>query len=538
MKTKVLWIFGVLLLVLLTACGSSTPTAAPTAAPTNTSVPTEAPPAAPTSTEAAPTTSADSTWDRVEAAGKLVFGTSADYQPFEYYDENYQITGFDAALAREIGSKLGLQVELSDIAFEALPAALQIGQIDAAIAAISVSPERQQIMDFTNVYFTSDDMVLARDNEGTVTITKVEDLVPFRVGVQRGSIYATWLQETLVESGVMSEEKLLQYAKPEDAVRDLRENRNDLVVMDKLAAEEFILDGGLIAAGENLNAQLFAIALPKGAPTLQTQLNAALTELYNDGTVARLTNEFLEIDLRDATPVPMPTAIPGPTATPAGCYDFMTFVDDVTVPDGTVMQPGQDFDKVWRVRNTGTCEWGTGYQLVFVQGSQMNGSPSPVTTTVRPGETLDILIDQTAPNDPGNYAGVWQMINKDRTPFGERIWVKITVPGQAKPTTPAATATPVPDPIIDYLTVSAEAVNQGDVLVVSWSFSGVDLASATLTRSNPDGSETPLMGGADVAPQGQYEDLMMTAGIHTYTLNVSTESAGSETATVQVTVNP
>ena len=74
--------------------------------------------------------------------------------------------------------------------------------------------------------------------------------------------------------------------------------------------------------------------------------------------------------------------------------------------------------------------------------------------------------------------------------------------------------------------------------MVSWSFSGVDLASATLTRTNPDGTETPLYGGADVAPQGQYEDLMMTAGTHTYTLNVSTEFSGSETATVQVTVNP
>ena len=537
MRTKVLLIFGILLALLLSACGSSTPTAAPTAAQTNTSVPTEAPPA-PTNTEAAPTTSADPTWDRVVTAGRLVFGTSADYQPFEYYDENYQITGFDAALAREIGSQLGLQVELSDIAFEALPAALQIGEIDAAIAAISVSPERQQVMDFTNVYFTSDDMVLARDNEGTVTITKAEDLVPFRVGVQRGSIYATWLQENLVDTGLMPEDKLLQYAKAEDAVRDLRENRNDLVVMDKLAAEEYIMQGGVITAGENLNAQLFAIALPKGAPTLQAQLNSTLTELLNDGTIARLTNDYLEIAMSVATPAPMPTAIPGPTATPAGCYDYMTFVSDVKVPDGTKMQPGQDFDKVWRVRNTGTCEWTTGYQLVFVQGSQMGGSPSPINSTVKPGDTVDIIIDQTAPNDPGDYAGIWQMINKDRTPFGERIWVKITVPGQAKPTSPAATATPVPDPIIDFLTVSDDTVNQGDLLIVSWSFSGVDLASATLTRTNPDGSETPLMGGADVAPQDQYEDLMMTAGNYTYTLNVSTESAGSETATVQITVNP
>jgi len=167
----------------------------------------------------------------------------------------------------------------------------------------------------------------------------------------------------------------------------------------------------------------------------------------------------------------------------------------------------------------------------------MGGESAPVTAVVNPGQSYDMLIDQTAPQDPGKYTGVWQMVNNNGIPFGERIWVQITVPGEVQPTAPAPTATPLPDPIINYLTVSADTVNQGDLLVVSWSFSGVDLASATLTRTNPDGTETPLYGGEDVAPQGQYEDLMMTVGTHTYTLNVSTESAGSETATVQVTVN-
>ncbi len=537
MKTKIIFPFVIMVAVLLAACGSSTPTAAPTVAPTNTAMPTEAPPTEIPPTEA-PTTSSDPTWDRVQAAGKIVLGTSADYQPFEYYDETYEITGFDAALARELGARLGLQVELVDIAFEGLPAALQIGQIDAAIAAISVTPERQEIMDFTNVYFTSDDMVLARDGAGTISITAPEQLAQFRVGVQRGSIYASWVQETLVDTKVMPEANLLQYAKAEDAVRDLRESRNDLVILDRLAAEEYILEGGVISAGENLNAQLFAIALPKGAPTLQAQLNTKLTELQNDGTVARLTNEFLEIQMPVATPAPVPTAIPGPTATPAGCYDGMAYVEDIKVPDGTVMQPGQDFDKVWRIRNTGNCNWESGYQLVFVQGNQMGGGPSPVTTTVKPGETYDIIIDQTAPQEPGKYTGIWQMVNKRNAPFGERIWVKITVAGEVKPTAPAPTATNVPAPIIDYLTVSADTVNQGDLLVVSWSFSGQDLASATLTRTNPDGTQTPLYGGADVDLQGQYEDLMMTSGAYIYTLRVSMEFGGTETATVQVTVNP
>lgn len=82
----------------------------------------------------------------------------------------------------------------------------------------------------------------------------------------------------------------------------------------------------------------------------------------------------------------------------------------------------------------------------------------------------------------------------------------------------------------------SDTLNQGDLLVVSWSFSGVDLASARLTRTNPDGSETPLYGGADVDTHGQYEDLMMNLGTYTYTLAVSSEFGGTTIGTVQVNV--
>ena len=533
MKLKTTSLFIILLALLVTSCGSSTPTAAPTAEPTSTTAPIEA-----------PATSGDPVWDRVQAAGKIVLGTSADYQPFEYYDESYEIIGFDAALARNLGERLGLDVELVDIAFEGLPAALQVGQIDAAIAAISVTPERQAILDFTNVYYSGQDAILAREGSGIPTIVAPAQLAQYRVAAQRGTIYATWVQKTLIDSGLMPQTNLLLYDKAGEAVRDLRENRNDLVILDKLAADEYILAGGVVSVGQSLNTQLFAIALPKGAATLQAKLNAALTELQNDGTIARLTDVYLDIQAPVATPAPVLTAIPGPTATPAGCYDGMAFVQDVQVPDGTEMRPGQEFDKVWRIRNTGTCAWNNNYQLVFVQGDRMSGSSTFVTDKVNPGNIYNMTVKLKAPNSPGKYTGIWQMVNSKGTPFGERIWVKITVPGAVAPTSAPPTATMVPPvqptlapgPVIDYLNVSSDTVQQGDVLIVSWSFSGEDLASARLTRTNPDGSQTPLYGGADVAPQGEYEDLMMDPGTYSYTLSVSSEFGGSAVRTVVVNV--
>jgi len=99
--------------------------------------------------------------------------------------------------------------------------------------------------------------------------------------------------------------------------------------------------------------------------------------------------------------------------------------------------------------------------------------------------------------------------------------------------TPVAPTLPV-KPIISSFTSDANTVIVGQVVTLSWSFSGQDLASARLTRTNPDGSQTPLYGGADVTSPGTYEDLAMQPGILTYTLQVSSEFSGSTTATVIV----
>lgn len=540
MKIKSASLVVLLFAVVASACGAPAtqpPAAEPTAVP---QVPTQAPPAA----------SGDPTWDRISSTGKIVFGTSADYAPFEYYDSNYQIVGFDAALARELGARLGLQVEFKDIAFEGLPTALQIGQIDAAIAAISITPNRQAIMDFTNVYFSGRDMVLARQGSGYARIVAPAQLGQYRVGVERGSVYQTWVQSTLVDAGLMASTNLFAYEKPEHAVRDLRENRVDLVMMDRLPAEEYLLQGGLESVGEGLNPQLLAIALPKGAATTQTRLNEALTQLQNDGTVARLSDQYLRIDISQAptvvAPTPLPTsAAPAPTAAPAACYDSTEFVADVTIPDHTVLNPGQDFDKIWRLRNTGTCTWDSNYRIVFVQGDLMNGGPQPVRGVVRPGETYDMAIDQRAPSTPGKYAGFWQMVNGSNTAFGTRVWVKIRVPGQEPAPTAAPQPTPVPQQpiepvppaiVVDYFSASSKSISPGEVVTISWSFSGQGLSAARLTRTNPDGTQTALYGGADVDFQGAYDDFLPDPGTYTYSLSVSTEFAGTVVKSVTVIV--
>jgi polar amino acid transport system substrate-binding protein len=502
MKTRPIYILLLVFALIVSACGSDeTPTPAPTV-------------------------SADPVWDRVATSGKIIFGTSVDYPPFESYDQYYQPTGFDIALAREIGVRLGLQVQFLDIPFEGLIASIQAGQVDAAIAAMSVTPERQQSVNFSNIYFNDKTSVLSRQGSG-IKITSPNQLSTYRVGVQRGTSYEQWIKKNLIEPGLMPLEQLFAYAKPEDAVRDLRESRIEVVVMESLAAEEYVQAGGVEVSGESLNPQLYAIAISKGSPTMQTKLNETLTQIQNDGTLARLAEQYLGVQI-ETEPLPTPPPSTG-TAVPAAC-DAMAFVADVTIPDGTRLTPSTPFDKVWRIMNTGTCTWDSSYQLAFVDGDRMDGNATSISGSVAPGQTYDVKVQMVAPNTPGHYAGLWQMVNGQGIPFGTRIWVQIEVFDPSVPN-----PTPVP-PSIEYFTGPQSAVGVGEVIVISWKFSTQDVVSAKLNRTNPDGSVTQLYGGADVPPEGTYEDLAVTAGEYTYTLTVTTEFGGSQTATVPVFV--
>ena len=118
------------------------------------------------------------------------------------------------------------------------------------------------------------------------------------------------------------------------------------------------------------------------------------------------------------TPIPA-TNTPLPTATAVSYCDWVSFVTDVTVPDGSKFAPGETFTKTWRLRNRGTCTWTPDYMLVYTSGTQMGG-----TTAVRlpgyvsPGQTVDVSVTLTAPDTSGKYVGYWMLRNPSGALFG------------------------------------------------------------------------------------------------------------------------
>lgn len=187
--------------------------------------------------------------------------------------------------------------------------------------------------------------------------------------------------------------------------------------------------------------------------------------------VAELTemaeNPDEEIDLLAAAdeqeePTPEPEATIPPTATSLPCNQ-VSFVSDVTIPDQTQITVGESFTKTWRLRNTGSCTWTSGYELVFNSGDQMSGVHSKQLTavTVQPNDTLDVSVDLVAPELAGTYQGFWFLKEPGGETFAPQsgpFWVEIIA--VAPTTTPVVL---IPIPISHTMTASIIAEESGSV---------------------------------------------------------------------------
>lgn len=176
-------------------------------------------------------------------------------------------------------------------------------------------------------------------------------------------------------------------------------------------------------------------------------VEARLTELAVVNTPEPPVVSTLPIPATETAQPTAPAITPEPTSAPtiqpqptASLCDVAAFVADVTIPDGTVMDPNKPFTKTWRLKNTGTCAWTTSYAIVFDKGNQMSASaPVPMPKTVNPGETVDISINMVSPLAQGDYIGYWKLRNASNVIFGlqadaKPFYVSIKVGSTAKGT--------------------------------------------------------------------------------------------------------
>ena len=225
-------------------------------------------------------------------AETLKMGTNASFPPYEFYDdETGEIVGIDAEVAAAICEKLGYELEIVDMDFDAIIPAVTTGKIDFGMAGMTVTEERMQSVDFTTSYATGIQVVIVKEDS---EIVSVDDLFAeganHKIGVQQGTtgdLYCSW---DIEDEGLGSVER---YKNGTDAVLALTSGKVDCVVIDNEPAKNYIAaNEGLKILDTEYAVEDYAIALAKDSE-LTEKINAALEELIADGTVQAIIDKYI-----------------------------------------------------------------------------------------------------------------------------------------------------------------------------------------------------------------------------------------------------
>lgn len=232
--------------------------------------------------------------EAIQQAGKIVVGTSADYEPWGFKDENDEFVGIDMDIIREIGRRMNVEVEIQDLGFDTLVAAVQTGNIDVAIAAMASSEDRRQQVDFSIPYYAGPNIMLAAA-DSDISFTDPLEAANFKIGTQSGTIMYYWVEKNLINPGLMSADNVLLYERNEQVALDLQAGRIDIAIMDLEPGKQFMADpayGFKEVWRGVMETQGQSIAIMKGEDELKAELDKHLQDMLDEGFIANLLAEY------------------------------------------------------------------------------------------------------------------------------------------------------------------------------------------------------------------------------------------------------
>ena len=254
----------------LTACGGS---ASSTASSTASSA---------ASSEAA-STSAAAELTTVEA-GKLTMATNATFPPYEMTTDSGEIEGIDVDTAKAIAEKLGLELQIDDMDFDAALLSGQQGKADIVMAGVTVTDERKAVMDFSDSYATGIQSIIVPNGSD---IASPDDLAGKKIGTQRGTTGYIYCSDDFGDDAVVAYDDGLT------AVQALKNGQVDAVVIDNAPATEYVAaNPGLVILDTSYAEEDYAIGMAKGS-ALEDAVNAALEELKADGTLQSIVDKYI-----------------------------------------------------------------------------------------------------------------------------------------------------------------------------------------------------------------------------------------------------
>ena len=220
----------------------------------------------------------------------LTMATEGTFPPYEFYDGD-QIVGIDVEVAGAIAEKLGMKLEVTDIAFDSIIPGVQTGKFDMGMAGMTVTEDRLEEVNFSTSYATGVQVVIIKDGSEITSVDDLFDVGGYVIGTQTGTtgfLYATWDIEDAGLGTVKS------FAKTTDAIEALKNGQVDCVILDNEPAK------ALVAANEGLSildseyaVEDYAIAMAKENTALLEQVDGALKELIADGTLQQIVDKYI-----------------------------------------------------------------------------------------------------------------------------------------------------------------------------------------------------------------------------------------------------
>lgn len=283
MKKYIILVLTLSMLLALAACGAQPAQ--------STEAPVEAAPV-----EAAPAESESSSpvLEKIKSSGKLVVGTEAQYAPYEFKNLDAEFVGCDMFLAEKIAEKLGVELEIVDMAFDGIISSVQSGQVDLGIAAFTNTPERAEVIDFSDIYEVSLQYLIVAPENVELYSTK-EALAGLKIGAQKGTIQSNLVVSAFPDSELFELEKY-----PALALEVQNGNIAGLVV-DAAVGDSLVANsnGALAVSGYEFTAEEASfgksVVIQKGNEDLVAAVNEVIAEVLADGSYQQAYDEAVEL---------------------------------------------------------------------------------------------------------------------------------------------------------------------------------------------------------------------------------------------------
>ena len=274
------------LVLSLAACGSTASSAASSEAASPEAASSDAASSEAASSEAASETET-AELSTVEP-GKLIMSTNAAFPPYEMTTDSGEFEGIDIETAQAIADKLGLELQIDDMDFDAALLAVQQGKADMVMAGVTVTDERQKVMDFSDTYAEGIQSIIVPEDSD---IASADDLAGKIIGTQRGTTGYIYCTDDFGEDSVVAYDDGLT------AVQALNNGQVDAVVIDNAPAKEFVAaNPGLKILDTAYAQEDYAIGVAKGNTELLNAINGALEELQADGTLQSIVDKYIKAE--------------------------------------------------------------------------------------------------------------------------------------------------------------------------------------------------------------------------------------------------